>query len=315
MRRDPQSATNVTTATAVVLTIVKAAVVIAIPTIPNHRKATLLLSPHSVSDSESEADCVGPIRTASPSRETSKSPSPFPDPAPLLSRASLPPSAPSGPVFNMPESVANDKNDSPISTNTNTTSTTSIPQPSTHSYKEERHTEEHPTKKMPTVIIRNPLANSFANTAPASTSRLPNTQSNITPTQASNDKTDKTGSSSSRSASVTSSTTLPPPTNITTQSASPAAAATQPTLSRQAGTSSRATLPKRARGATTPEQSEPRPTSQAESATAASIGAPSRMSQGSLPFSALVSPHAPSVTYHMRDPRKPPRVQPTLSRA
>ncbi|KAJ7794611.1 hypothetical protein B0H14DRAFT_2532833 [Mycena olivaceomarginata] len=67
-----------------------------------------------------------------------------------------------------------------------------------------------------------------------------------------------------------------------------------------------------------PQQSEPRPTSQAESATAASIGAPSRMSQGSLPFSALVSPHAPSVarsaggaTYHMRDPRKPPRVQPT----
>ncbi|KAJ7805677.1 hypothetical protein B0H14DRAFT_3882810 [Mycena olivaceomarginata] len=87
---------------------------------------------------------------------------------------------------------------------------------------------------------------------------------------------------------------------------------------RQAGTSSRAKLPKRARGATTPQQSEPRPTSQAESATTASIGAPSRMSQGSLPFSALVSPHAPCVacsvggaTYHMRDQRKPPRVQPT----
>ncbi|KAJ7817605.1 hypothetical protein B0H14DRAFT_3877429 [Mycena olivaceomarginata] len=44
--------------------------------------------------------------------------------------------------------------------------------------------------------------------------------------------------------------------------------------------------------------------------------APSRTS--SLPISALVSPHAPSVArsaggtaYHMRDPHKPPRVQPT----
>ncbi|KAJ6449615.1 hypothetical protein C8R47DRAFT_999133, partial [Mycena vitilis] len=43
----------------------------------------------------------------------------------------------------------------------------------------------------------------------------------------------------------------------------------------------------------------------------------SRISQASLPISALVAPHAPSVArsaggtaYHMRDPRKPPRVQP-----
>ncbi|KAF8648774.1 hypothetical protein AX16_006181 [Volvariella volvacea WC 439] len=44
---------------------------------------------------------------------------------------------------------------------------------------------------------------------------------------------------------------------------------------------------------------------------------PSRrsISQASLPISALVSPHAPSISrssqYHMRDPRKPPPVQPT----
>ena len=44
---------------------------------------------------------------------------------------------------------------------------------------------------------------------------------------------------------------------------------------------------------------------------------PSRrsISQASIPLSALVSPHAPSVghsgAYHMRDPRKPPRIQPT----
>ena len=39
------------------------------------------------------------------------------------------------------------------------------------------------------------------------------------------------------------------------------------------------------------------------------------LSQGSIPLSALVSPHAPSVgrsgSYHMRDPRKPPPVQST----
>ena len=39
------------------------------------------------------------------------------------------------------------------------------------------------------------------------------------------------------------------------------------------------------------------------------------LSQGSIPLSALVSPHAPSVghsgSYHMRDPRKPPPIQST----
>ncbi|KAJ6626931.1 hypothetical protein B0H10DRAFT_465826 [Mycena sp. CBHHK59/15] len=47
--------------------------------------------------------------------------------------------------------------------------------------------------------------------------------------------------------------------------------------------------------------------------------APSRrsLSQSSIPLSALIAPHAPSVThsgrgaFHMRDPHKPPRVQPT----
>ncbi|KAJ6455423.1 hypothetical protein C8R45DRAFT_1036318 [Mycena sanguinolenta] len=46
--------------------------------------------------------------------------------------------------------------------------------------------------------------------------------------------------------------------------------------------------------------------------------APSRMSQASLPISALVAPHAPSVVrsgmgtaYHMHNPHKPPRLQPT----
>ena len=42
------------------------------------------------------------------------------------------------------------------------------------------------------------------------------------------------------------------------------------------------------------------------------------ISQASIPISALISPHAPSIstntraqTFHMRDPRRPPRVQPT----
>ncbi|KAJ3830705.1 hypothetical protein F5880DRAFT_1467964 [Lentinula raphanica] len=48
--------------------------------------------------------------------------------------------------------------------------------------------------------------------------------------------------------------------------------------------------------------------------------APSRrgsISQASIPISALISPHAPSIShpnnsvFHMRDPRKPPRIQPT----
>ncbi|KAJ7046478.1 hypothetical protein C8F04DRAFT_1064428 [Mycena alexandri] len=77
------------------------------------------------------------------------------------------------------------------------------------------------------------------------------------------------------------------------------------------------------------EPSPPRPGSRAGSVSAGHTGsassrgsapqpsrAPSRMSQASLPISALVAPHAPSVVstntaYHMRDPRKPPRIQPT----
>ncbi|KAJ3994195.1 hypothetical protein F5050DRAFT_1896751 [Lentinula boryana] len=51
-----------------------------------------------------------------------------------------------------------------------------------------------------------------------------------------------------------------------------------------------------------------------------SVRAPSRrgsMSQASIPISALISPHAPSIShpsasvFHMRDPRKPPRIQST----
>jgi len=44
----------------------------------------------------------------------------------------------------------------------------------------------------------------------------------------------------------------------------------------------------------------------------------SSISHSSIPLSALVSPHAPSVSksmnnaYHMQDPRKPPKIQPTL---
>ncbi|KAJ7748506.1 hypothetical protein DFH07DRAFT_888867 [Mycena maculata] len=58
-------------------------------------------------------------------------------------------------------------------------------------------------------------------------------------------------------------------------------------------------------------------TSQQSQTRAASI-APSRrsLSQASIPISALISPHAPSIarsghTFHMRDPHKPPRIQPT----
>lgn len=49
---------------------------------------------------------------------------------------------------------------------------------------------------------------------------------------------------------------------------------------------------------------------------ASSVRAPS-LSQASIPISALISPHAPSVshthasTFHMRDPRKPPKIQST----
>ncbi|KAJ7139563.1 hypothetical protein C8R44DRAFT_764814 [Mycena epipterygia] len=62
-----------------------------------------------------------------------------------------------------------------------------------------------------------------------------------------------------------------------------------------------------------------RPQSQ-QSRTASLHRAPSRrsMSQSSIPISALISPHAPSIArsghgsaFHMRDPHKPPRIQPT----
>ncbi|KAJ7505814.1 hypothetical protein B0H11DRAFT_2153994 [Mycena galericulata] len=93
---------------------------------------------------------------------------------------------------------------------------------------------------------------------------------------------------------------------------------------------------KRTKLTLTPDQSEspPRPSSRAGSATVANMGTGSSRGAGpnqhsrqvsrsasrasSLPISALVAPHAPSVArsaggtaYHMRDPRKPPRVQPT----
>ncbi|KAK0201479.1 hypothetical protein DFS33DRAFT_1347702 [Desarmillaria ectypa] len=62
-----------------------------------------------------------------------------------------------------------------------------------------------------------------------------------------------------------------------------------------------------------PSSFRPKPSS-----IAGSHQAPSRrsISQASIPISALISPHAPSISqrstiYHMRDPRKPPRVQPT----
>ncbi|KAJ7258740.1 hypothetical protein B0H12DRAFT_434386 [Mycena haematopus] len=92
---------------------------------------------------------------------------------------------------------------------------------------------------------------------------------------------------------------------------------------------------KRAKVATS-DQSSPRPPSRSGSMSAANTGsassrgsaprqqsgytsrAPSRISQASVPISALVVPHAPSVVrsemgtaYHMQNPRKPPRVKPT----
>ena len=48
---------------------------------------------------------------------------------------------------------------------------------------------------------------------------------------------------------------------------------------------------------------------------AASLDRRRSMSEVSFPISALVAPHAPSIsrssTYHMRDPRRPPKIQPT----
>ncbi|KAJ7630460.1 hypothetical protein FB45DRAFT_915554 [Roridomyces roridus] len=68
-------------------------------------------------------------------------------------------------------------------------------------------------------------------------------------------------------------------------------------------------------------KSIPRPHSRSQSVqshTRAASVAPSRrsLSQASIPISALISPHAPSIarsghTFHMRDPHKLPRIQPT----
>lgn len=53
----------------------------------------------------------------------------------------------------------------------------------------------------------------------------------------------------------------------------------------------------------------------ADTAAVASIGRRRSLSEASIPMSALVAPHAPSITlssaYHMRDPHKPPKVTPT----
>ncbi|KAJ6554895.1 hypothetical protein DFH09DRAFT_1165835 [Mycena vulgaris] len=84
---------------------------------------------------------------------------------------------------------------------------------------------------------------------------------------------------------------------------------------------------KRAKLSMAPDQSLSRPRSATGgSGSGSSRASPQRHarqlsrapSHASLPISALVSPHAPSVArsaggtaYHMRDPRKPPRVQPT----
>lgn len=78
------------------------------------------------------------------------------------------------------------------------------------------------------------------------------------------------------------------------------------------------------RGSSSGRQGRPRTQSRPSSfrpkpsSIAGSHQAPSRrsISQASIPISALISPHAPSISqrstkYHMRDPRKPPRVQPT----
>ncbi|KAJ6574006.1 hypothetical protein DFH09DRAFT_1151660 [Mycena vulgaris] len=70
-------------------------------------------------------------------------------------------------------------------------------------------------------------------------------------------------------------------------------------------------------GSWSSKKSAPRPQSQ-QSRTASLHRAPSRhsISQSSIPISALISPHAPSIarsgnTFHMRDPHKPARIQPT----
>jgi hypothetical protein len=73
------------------------------------------------------------------------------------------------------------------------------------------------------------------------------------------------------------------------------------------------------RASSTRPSIHPRPSSRAASRAASTRSAEklprSSMSQVSIPISALISPHAPSVgrssTFHMSDPRKPPRQQAT----
>lgn len=76
----------------------------------------------------------------------------------------------------------------------------------------------------------------------------------------------------------------------------------------------------RSRHSAIPIRSQSRTSHRSQTRNAPSIRAPSRrgsISQASIPISALISPHAPSIshqhasTFHMRDPRKPPKVQPT----
>ncbi|KAJ7071374.1 hypothetical protein C8F01DRAFT_1110281 [Mycena amicta] len=74
-------------------------------------------------------------------------------------------------------------------------------------------------------------------------------------------------------------------------------------------------------GSWSSRRSMPRPLSRSQSLTQSSLHhAPSRrsISQSSIPISALISPHAPSIAlssrqnaFHMRDPHKPPKIQPT----
>ncbi|KAE9387922.1 hypothetical protein BT96DRAFT_960302 [Gymnopus androsaceus JB14] len=69
-----------------------------------------------------------------------------------------------------------------------------------------------------------------------------------------------------------------------------------------------------------PLRSQSRTSHPSQTRNVPSIRAPSRrgsISQASIPISALISPHAPSIShqhaspFHMRDPRKPPKIQPT----
>ncbi|KAE9408303.1 hypothetical protein BT96DRAFT_914223 [Gymnopus androsaceus JB14] len=69
-----------------------------------------------------------------------------------------------------------------------------------------------------------------------------------------------------------------------------------------------------------PLRSQSRTSHPSQTRNVPSIRASSRrgsISQASIPISALISPHAPSIShqhaspFHMRDPRKPPKIQPT----